>query len=423
MNTFIKDGIFVNMEEKIFERKDIRIENGIVTEIGNLEKRDNEQLIDAKSLYILPGLFDMHVHFREPGYEYKETINTGSLAAAKGGYTGVLTMPNTKPVIDNVDILQKLNDIITKDSIVDIFPAVAVTIDQKGECLSKFESLKKAGAYALSDDGQPVMDEKVMEKALALSKQINLPVLIHSEDKRFVNNGCINEGIVSKKLDVRGISPKAEYEMINRDVKLAEKLNTPIHMCHVSTKESVQIIRDAKKKGIKVTCEVAPHHFYADESMVLSKKSIAKVNPPLRTNEDVQEIIKGLQDGTIDAIATDHAPHSKEEKAKNLYDAPFGISGIELALPLTITKLMNNKIDIYQIIELMCINPRKILGLDDGLIKVGREASITLVDMEKTQLITEESLVSKGKNTPFIGETLQGIVEYTILREKVIYRR
>ncbi|WDV47603.1 dihydroorotase [Clostridiaceae bacterium M8S5] len=420
----IQNGYYINMKDKKIEKKDIRVKDGIITEIGErLELANEDQIINAKELYILPGLFDMHVHFREPGYEYKETIKTGAKAAAKGGYTGVLTMPNTNPVIDSVEILKALNEIIKKDSMVEIFPSVAVTTGQSGEVLSNFGELIENGAYAISDDGQPIMNEDLMYEALKEKHKLKIPILIHSEDKRYVNNGCINEGKISRELGVRGISSKSEYEMIHRDIKMAEELDTSIHICHISTKESVEIIREAKSKGIKVTCEVAPHHFYADESIVPKKKSIAKVNPPLRAAQDVAEIIRGIKDGTIDAIATDHAPHSSKEKQKDLYEAPFGISGIELALPLTLTKFEEENIDIFRLVDMMSINPRKILGLKPELIEVGSRANMVIVDLTSTQVITEESIVSKGKNTPFIGEKLKGIVEYTILEEKIIFRR
>lgn len=422
MEFIIKNGSIVDVEKKSIRKLDIHVKDDIIYNIGEDINETSVEVIDADGNHIFPGFVDMHVHFREPGFEYKETIKTGSLAAAKGGYTSVAVMPNTKPVIDSIDSLDMLKKIISKDSNINILPIGSATIGEKGIELTDIEGLFKNGIRGLSDDGQPIMDKKLMEIATIKANELGIPIMIHSEDKRFVNDGCINEGEVSRKLGVRGISRKAENLMIARDIEIAKMLNLKIHICHVSTKEAIEMIRKAKKEGVMVTCEVAPHHFSITEEIVLEKKSIGKVNPPLRTHEDVEEIIKGIKDGTVDAIATDHAPHSEEEKSKDLESAPFGLSGIELAFPLTNTYLLEKGIiDIYQMIELMSLKPGNLLGIKGIGFSKGNIADITIVDMDEEFEVRKEDLVSKGKNTPFIGAKLKGKVKYTIVGGRIAY--
>lgn len=422
MEFIIKNGSIVDVEKKSIRKLDIHVKDDIIYNIGEDINETSVEVIDADGNHIFPGFVDMHVHFREPGFEYKETIKTGSLAAAKGGYTSVAVMPNTKPVIDSIDSLDMLKKIISKDSNINILPIGSATIGEKGIELTDIEGLFKNGIRGLSDDGQPIMDKKLMEIATIKANELGIPIMIHSEDKRFVNDGCINEGEVSRKLGVRGISRKAENLMIARDIEIAKKLNLKIHICHVSTKEAIEMIRKAKKEGVMVTCEVAPHHFSITEEIVLEKKSNGKVNPPLRTHDDVEEIIKGIKDGTVDAIATDHAPHSEEEKSKDLESAPFGLSGIELAFPLTNTYLLEKGIiDIYQMIELMSLKPGNLLGIKGIGFSKGNIADITIVDMDEEFEVRKEDLVSKGKNTPFIGAKLKGKVKYTIVGGRIAY--
>lgn len=422
MEMIIRNGLIVNTKKRKIEKKDIYIKEGKIQDLGQDINNDNIEEINAEGKYIMPGLVDIHVHFREPGFEYKETIKTGSLAAAKGGYTTVAVMPNTNPVIDDLDSLNRLKGIIQKDSCINVLPIGSATLGQKGEKLSNIKELYENGIYGISDDGQPIMDERMMEKATKLCNELEIPILIHSEDKKYVNDGCINEGKISKQLNVKGISRKAENIMIERDIELAKKYNLKIHICHVSTKEAIEMIRRAKSEGVKVTCEVAPHHFTITEDIVLEKMAIAKVNPPLRTEKDIEEVIKGIKDGTVDAIATDHAPHSKEEKSKDLENAPFGLSGIELALSLTNTYLLEKEIiDIFDMVNLMSLKPSKIIGLESKRIEIGAKADIAIVDLEEGYIVNEEDLISKGINTPFIGEKLKGKVKYTILDGKIVY--
>lgn len=365
----------------------------------------------------------MHVHFREPGYEYKETIKTGSQAAAKGGFTAVAIMPNTNPAIDSIEVLESLKEIIRKDACIKVLPIGAVTKGQKGKEIVDIKALFDNGLYGISDDGQPIMNEAIMEIAAKKANDLQIPIMIHSEDKNYVNDGCINLGKVSETLQVKGISREAENVMIKRDLEMAKRLDLKVHICHVSTKEAISMIKDAKKDGVKVTCEVAPHHFSITENVILEKGAIGKVNPPLRTGEDIEEIIKGFKDGTIDAIATDHAPHSKEEKKLGLDKAPFGLTGIELALPVTNTYLLDKGIiDLFDLVNLMSVKPRKLLGLDSRGIEIGANADLTIVDLNEEYILNEDDIISKGKNTPFIGMRLKGKVKYTICEGKIVYK-
>ncbi len=424
MSILLKNGFVVNSTDKKIEKKDIKIEDNKIVSINEIIDCQDCEVIDLKGLYIIPGLVDVHTHFREPGYEYKETIKTGSMAAAAGGVTDAFIMPNTNPVIDNVNVLRQLNRIIKSDSEINIYPIAAVSEGQNGLNLVDMKELKKAGAYAFSDDGNPIMDSEIMKKALIYSNKVGAPIMTHNEEEQLVNDGCINEGIISKKMKVKGIPNIAESKMIKRDLDIAQNFNMPVHICHVSTKESIQIIRKAKEQGVKVTCEVAPHHFSLTEEIIEKKGSIAKVNPPLRTKDDVTEIIRGIKDGTVDIIATDHAPHSEQEKKLDLNRAPFGISGIELSLSITISYLLEKGvIDIFKLIEMMSIKPSKVMNIGVNSIEVGNQANIAIVNLKEKFNVNKNDLISKGKNTPFINTTLTGRVVYTIVNGKIVFRR
>ncbi|WP_202711245.1 dihydroorotase [Sporosalibacterium faouarense] len=423
MDMIIKGGTIVDCASDRLIKSDIYIKDQKIFEIDEEINEKGVEVIDAKGYFVIHGLVDAHVHFREPGYEYKETIKSGSLAAAKGGYTTVAVMPNTNPVIDSVEHLNLLKEIIKRDACINVLPIGAATIEEKGYQLTDIEKLFKNGIYGVSDDGQPIMDKKLMKEATITSNNLGIPIMIHSEDKRYVNNGCINEGKISDRLGVKGISRKAENNMIARDIELAKEFDLSVHICHVSTREAIEMIRNAKGSGVKVTCEVAPHHFSITEDIIIEKQSIGKVNPPLRTEADIQAIIEGIKDGTVDMIATDHAPHSKEEKLKDLEQAPFGLSGIELALPVTNINLLNKGIiDIFKMVRLLSINPSKLLGLKDrGIYKEGI-ADLAIIDLDSEYTLKEENLISKGKNTPYIGEKLKGKVKYTIVNGEIVYR-
>jgi len=352
-------------------------------------------VIDATNLVVAPGLVDIHVHFREPGFEYKEDIQTGAAAAAAGGVTTCCYMPNTSPVIDSKEILE----IITgkaANAAVTVLPVGAVTVGQKGEKLTDFTALKKAGAVALSDDGIPIRNDEIMRKALIEAEKSDMLVISHCEE---------------------------EEPMVARDVKLAAGTNTKVHIAHVSTAEAVETIRKAKAEGVKVTAEVAPHHFSLTQEAVSEKGTNAKMSPPLRTKEDVEAIIQGLKDGTIDAIATDHAPHSVEEKALPLSEAPNGIIGLETSLAVTLTFLYHTgKLAMEEIINLMSTKPAEILNLNAGRLKVGCTADIVIFDPDEEWTVEPEKFKSKARNTPYGGMKLKGKVKYTISRGKVVYK-
>lgn len=383
----------------------------------------SDKTLDCEGLYIMPGLIDMHCHLREPGFEHKETIETGAKSAVKGGFTTICPMPNTKPTPDNVDtlkwIIQKGKDV----NLCNILPFASVTKGEKGEELVNFKELLEAGAIGFSDDGMPVENARMIREAMLEVNKIGSFVSEHCEEKS-VSSGAINAGEVAEKLGVEGVLPEAEEIMASRDIVIAETNNLHTHICHISTSTSVNMIRDAKKRGVKVTCETCPHYYFFTQDEVLENGTNAKMNPPLRTEKDKEAIIKGLQDGTIDAIITDHAPHAEEEKNKELSAAPNGIIGFETALSATITALVDkNKLSYLDMVRLMSYSPAKLLGLDKGEIKVGAVADICVFDPNKEYVYTKDMIVSKSKNTPFIGKKLKGEVRYTIVSGDVKYRK
>jgi len=371
----------------------------------------------------MPGMIDMHCHLREPGFEHKETIETGSRSAVKGGFTTICPMPNTKPTPDNVETLKQIIQKGKEVNLCNVMPFASVTKGEKGEELVNFEELLKAGAIAFSDDGMPVENARMIRDAMLKTNSIGSFVSEHCEEKS-VSAGAINAGEVAEKLGVQGVLPEAEEIMASRDIVIAETNNLHTHICHISTKTSVNMIRDAKKRGVNVTCETCPHYYFFTQDEVLENGTNAKMNPPLRREIDKQEIIKGLQDGTIDAIITDHAPHSKEEKEKELAKAPNGIIGFETALAATITALIDKGLLSYlDMVKLMSYNPAKLLKLERGEIKLGAIADLTVFDPNKEYIYKEEDIVSKSKNTPFIGKKLKGQVVYTIVSGDVKYNR
>ena len=374
---------------------DILIQNNRIVKIcKNISATADMKIIDATNLVVAPGLVDIHVHFREPGFEYKEDILTGSLAAAAGGVTTCCCMPNTLPVIDNHEVLDYVTD-RAKDAAITVLPIGAVTIGQKGETLTDFAALKKAGAVALSDDGMPIKNDDVMRAALLKAKKNDILIISHCED---------------------------EEPMVERDIKLAEETDSRVHIAHVSTAYAVEAIRKAKAKGIKVTAEAAPHHFFLTEEAVLEKGTLAKMSPPLRKHEDVEAVIQGLIDGTIDAIATDHAPHSVEEKALPYNEAPNGIIGLESLLAITLTSLYHTgKLTIAEIITLLSTNPTKILTFDSNELKEGSIADIVIFDPDEEWMVDPSKFMSKAKNTPFGGMKLRGKVKYTISRGRLVF--
>lgn len=422
MTVLLKNGKLIDYKTKTNDYFDIFIENGIIKEISKEINTVADSVIDCTNLFIIPGMIDIHCHLREPGFEYKETIETGMKSAVKGGFTSICPMPNTKPACDSTFILQKIQTEAKRVGVCNVFPYASVTIGEKGEELTDFETLKNAGAIAFSDDGMPVVRAKIMRDALIKANELGTFVASHCEEKE-LGKGAINAGEVAKKLNVEGVLPEAETLMAAREVELAEINNIHSHVCHISAKETVRLIRDAKKRGVNVTCETCPHYYSFTEEEVLETGTNAKMNPPLRKEDDLQEIIKGLQDGTIDTIITDHAPHAKEEKDVELSKAPNGIIGFETALAATVTNLVDKGyISYLDMVKLTSYNAAKILGIDRGVIEEGKIADITVFDPNKEYVYTKEDIVSKSKNTPFIGKKLKGEVRYTIVNGNVVYK-
>ncbi len=422
MTTLLKNGRLIDYKTNTNDYFDIFIENGIIKEISKEINKIADEIIDCTNLFIIPGMIDIHCHLREPGFEHKETIETGMKSAAKGGFTSICPMPNTKPACDSVFILQKIQTEAKRVGVCNVFPYASVTIGEKGEELTDFEALKNAGAIAFSDDGMPVVSSKIMREAIIKSNELGTFVASHCEDKE-LGKGAINKGKISEKLNVKGVYPEAEILMAAREIELAETNKKHVHICHISTKESVNMIRDAKKRGVNVTCETCPHYYSFTEDEVLVSGTNAKMNPPLRTKEDLDAIVEGLKDGTIDNIITDHAPHSAEEKNQELSKAPNGIIGFETALSATVTNLVDKGyISYLDMVKLTSYNPAKLLGIDRGVIEEGKIADITIFDPNKEYIYTKESIVSKSKNSPFIGKKLKGEVKYTIVNGKVAYK-
>lgn len=418
----LSNGFLVDYKSKVIEKKDMRIESGKITEIEDqILPVGNERVIDLAGKYIVPSFFDMHVHFREPGLSYKETIYDGSRAAAKAGYTGVCMMPNTKPIVDSQEVIDELKTLIARDAILETRIVGAITKGEKGKELADFAMYKKNHVIALSDDGVNVDSSEILREALAKAKPLELPLLLHCEDMTY-RQGCIHQGLVAEMFGLEGIPSHTEYRIIAENIELAKNENSALHICHISCKESVDIIRKAKSENIKITCEVTPNHLILDESAFIKSKNKAKINPPLRSLEDKKALVEGLVDGTIDVIATDHAPHSQEEKARDFKEAPFGMSSIDIAPQLIYTNFVKtNQISLFDMIRVLSISPREILGLKPSFNQVGDQADIAVLDLENAFEVSEEDWISKGKNTVFFGEKLYGKNKLTLLKGQIIY--
>ncbi|MCX5709369.1 MAG: dihydroorotase [Candidatus Omnitrophica bacterium] len=415
MKLLIKSGRVIDPANKLDEVCDILIESGKISKVAKNIKAAADKTIDAAGKIVLPGLVDMHVHLREPGREDKETVSSGTKAALKGGVTSVLAMPNTNPAMDSTENIKLLQKIIKDSAKADVFICGAITKGRLGQELSDIKALKKQGAVAISDDGASVDSDKLMEEALKLSRDEGLILISHAEDKALSNKGVVNLGLTSTRLGLKGISKESEYKRVARDVELAEKLKSPIHIAHVSCKESVEIIAKAKKRGAKVTCETAPHYFSLTEEAVLNYDTNMKMNPPLRGKEDLEAIRQGLKNGTIDAIASDHAPHTENEKDIEFERAEFGVTGLETELAVAITELVDTGLlSLSGLAEKMSLNPAKILKINKGTLSVGAPADLVIVDPDKEWLVEKSAFVSKSKNSPFLQRTLKGVVEYTI---------
>ncbi len=417
----LKNGMVIDYATKTNEILDIYIENDKICKIQKDLNINADRIIDCKGLYIMPGMIDMHCHLREPGGEHKETIETGSKSAVKGGFTTICPMPNTNPTPDSAIVLKKIIDEAKRVNLCNVLPFSSVTKGEKGEELVDFKSQLEAGAIAFSDDGVPVKDSRMIREAMFKANEVGSFISEHCEEKS-VSSGAINAGPIAEKLGVEGVLPEAEQIMAGRDTIIAETNNLHTHICHISTETTVNVIRSAKQRGVKVTCETCPHYYSFTVEEVLKSGVNAKMNPPLREEKDKMAIIKGLQDGTIDAIITDHAPHTAEEKGVGLAKAPNGIIGFETALPATITNLVApGYIDYLDMVKLMSYNPSKLLKLEKGEISEGKIADLTIFDPNKKYVYTEDMIVSKSHNTPWIGKELQGEVEYTVVGGRIVY--
>ena len=423
MKLLIRKGRVVDPVGGIGGVMDILVADGRVAVIGSELTAPCARVIDARGLTVCAGLVDMHVHLREPGFEYKETIQTGCLAAARGGFTSIAPMPNTRPATDCPERIALVRQKAAQACGVHVWPIGAVTWGQKGQALTDAAALKKAGAVALSDDGMPVQNANLLRDALIRCRRQELTILSHCEDADMVKNYAVNEGRVSRALGLPGRPAIAEELQVMRDAMLAEETGAAVHICHISTARSVEIVRQFKKKGVPITCETCPQYFALTEDELLSRGTLARVNPPLRTRLDVEGILAGLKDGTIDVIATDHAPHSAEEKARPLPEAPSGMVGLETALAVTLTSLYHTGVmDLSDILRKMTINPAFILRIPKGRLSLGGGADFTIFDPDEEWTVDPEQFASKGRNTPFAGRTLKGRVKYTIVDGKIIYQ-
>lgn len=423
MNLLIKGGRVIDPSQGIDATMDVLIADGVVLELGHgLAAPEGTPAIDASGLIVTPGLIDMHVHLRDPGLEYKEDIATGSRSAAAGGFTSVACMPNTSPVIDSKAVASYIINKAKSEALVNVFPIGCITKGGKGESLAEMGELKEAGCVGVSDDGKPVCNSELMRRALEYAKGIGIAVISHSEDLALVGEGVMNEGFVSTELGLKGIPWAAEDIAVAREVYLAEFAGAPVHIAHISTVGSARIIRNAKARGVKVTCETAPHYFTLTDDAVRGYNTNAKMNPPLRSAADVEAMKAGLADGTIDAIATDHAPHHPDEKDVEFNVALNGIVGLETSLPLSLKLVEEGRLDLNQLVSLMSCNPAKILGLDRGTLKVGAVGDVTVIDPAKEWQVEAAKLESKSKNSPFLGWKLKGRAVYTVVKGQVVYQ-
>ena len=421
MQYLIKNGIVVDPMDETVSELDVLVNNGMIVELGKNLTAAEAEVIDAKGCYVCPGLFDMHVHLREPGYEYKEDIESGTRAAAMGGFTAVACMPNTNPVADNAAVINHILEKSARVGLTKVYPIGALTKGSQGKELTEMADLQAAGAVALSDDGQPVTDAGMMQRVMQYAGMLGLTVVSHSEDLSLAAGGHMNEGAVSTMLGLKGIPNAAEEVMVARDILLAESTGCSLHLAHISTAGSVRLIRQAKIRGVKVTAEAAPHHFTLTEEAVQGYNTNAKVNPPLRRQEDVEAVREGLKDGTIDVIATDHAPHAYHEKDVEFQYAANGLIGLETAVGLVFSQLVQSGfLSVTQAIAKLASNPRRILNLPGGKLAKGGVADITIIDPNLSWVVDPAKLQSKSKNTPFVRWKLTGLPVLTMVAGKLV---
>ena len=419
----LKGGHVVDPETGLDEVRDIRMDDGIVLDIAkDITPHPEDKVIQCEGHYIFPGFVDLHVHFRDPGQTYKETLMTGTKAAAAGGYTAVCPMPNTLPATDNIEKISTLMKRCTEEAAVNVFPISAITIDQAGQELVNIPAVKLAGAVAISEDGKSVMDIKLYEKALKIAAKEHIPVFAHCEEKNLVAGGVINAGEKAESLGLPGISNAVENIITASDIFLAGETGAKLHLCHCSTKESIALVMLAKKLGYHVTAEACPHHFALCDEDIPCDDANYKMNPPLRSKADMYAVREGLKKGIIDCISTDHAPHAEEEKAEGFFKAPFGITGLETAFALSYTTLvLEGGMKLIDLIRLMSTNPAKLIGYQGGRIAVGKPADLTICSLEEWK-VDKNAFISKGKNTPFHGKKVFGRVLRTFVKGHMVYQ-
>ena len=428
MKLVIRNGRVIDPKNKIDKKIDILVENGKIMKIGESSKfrpgdiTRSTMTIDAGGKLVTPGLIDMHTHLREPGREDEETIASGTRAAAQGGFTSICCMPNTQPVIDSVSGVKFILTTASQEGVVNVYPIGSITKGRKGEELAEIGKMRIAGIVGISDDGKPVMNAQIMRRTLEYAKMFNLPVISHCEDLNLSMDGVMNEGFTSTTLGLKGIPRQAEEIMVARDIALTELTGGKLHLAHITTRRSVELVRQAKKKRISVTCETAPHYFSLSEEDVRGYNTNTKINPPLRTEDDIKALCEGLADGTIDCIASDHAPHLDEEKDLEYNMAPFGITGLETMVPLILTNLVSkNILSLNQAIAKLTVNPANILGLDKGSLSIGSDADLTIIDLNLKKKIGKE-FTSQSKNSPFIGMELKGFPVATVVGGRVVMK-
>jgi dihydroorotase len=426
MKLLIKNGLVIDPASGINELRDVLIEKGKISSVEKQGIISEDSLgtiktIDAKGQIVAPGFIDMHVHFREPGFEYKETIESGAESAAAGGFTTVAVMPNTNPVNDVRSVTEMIVNIAKSKAVVNVLPIAAITKGLKGKTLSEMADLKEAGAVAFSDDGKPVSSNEIMRRALEYSHMLDLPLIQHSEVLDLTKGGCMNEGLISTELGLGGMPREAEDIMVYRDISLLPRTKGRLHVAHISSGNSVELVRQAKAKGLPVTCEAAPHHFILTDECVRGYDTNTKMSPPLREQWDIDAIKEGLRDDTIDIIATDHAPHDIVAKEVEYAHACFGIVGLETALPLTLKLVDEGVLTLERAVEKLTITPAKIFNLDKGTLKPGSVADVVIFDPEKTYKINAAEFKSKSKNTPFDGWEVKGLILHTIVAGKIVY--
>ncbi len=420
----IKSGRVLSPEDGLDGALDILIEDGVIRAIGPNLTAQADEILDARGRVVAPGLIDIHVHLREPGGETSETIETGLQAAVAGGFTTVCPMPNTKPIIDRPELVRAQIDKARQLGLARVFPIAAVSMESQGESLVDMAALVAAGAVGFSDDGRPVKSAGLMRRALEKAKPLGVPIIDHCEDPSLSASGVVNEGPVAKRLNLRGIPNSSEDVCVARDLIVAEASGARLHVAHLSTARSMELVRVGKRRGIRVTCEVTPHHYALTDEAVQERGTHAKMNPPLRSQEDVEAVIAGIADGTVDALVTDHAPHAPELKAKPLREAPFGVIGLETALGLALTRLVHmGRISLAHLVVLMSTNPARMINQPLGRLLVGGTADVTVFDpnLEWTYHAAEGR--SKSRNSPFDGWKLKGAATATIVAGKVVFRR